>query len=82
MGVSCLTLRENTERPITVEEGTNVIVGTDPKMILSETEKILIGQGKSGRVPRLWDGKSADRIADILERDLGAAENRLGTKVE
>ncbi len=82
LGVSCLTLRENTERPITVEEGTNVIVGTDPKMILSETEKILIGQGKSGRVPRLWDGKSADRIADILERDLGAAENRLGTKVE
>lgn len=64
--VPCLTLRENTERPITVTEGTNTIVGTDPGRIVAEASAILDGGGKAGRIPRLWDGKAAERIADAL----------------
>jgi UDP-N-acetylglucosamine 2-epimerase (non-hydrolysing) len=70
LGVSCLTLRENTERPITVTQGTNTIVGLSPQVILSEARKILSGEGKRGQVPDLWDGGAAPRIVDILERDL------------
>lgn len=70
LGVSCLTLRENTERPITVSEGTNTIVGTHPEAIISETRKILDGEEKRGQVPKLWDGRTAQRIVDVLERDL------------
>jgi UDP-N-acetylglucosamine 2-epimerase (non-hydrolysing) len=71
LGVSCLTLRENTERPVTVTEGTNTIVGSDPETILAEARKILDGGGKSGRRPKYWDGGAAGRIVDVLERDLG-----------
>ena len=71
LGVPCLTLRENTERPITAEEGTNVVVGTDPDRIVRESEKIFSGQGKAGRRPELWDGKAAERIVAILENRLG-----------
>jgi UDP-N-acetylglucosamine 2-epimerase (non-hydrolysing) len=70
LGVSCLTLRENTERPITVTHGTNTIVGTKPDIILSETRKILAGEAKLGQIPELWDGGAARRIVDVLERDL------------
>ena len=70
LGVSCLTLRENTERPITVTHGTNTIVGTNPGIILSETRKILAGEAKPGQIPELWDGGAARRIVDVLERDL------------
>lgn len=70
LGVPCLTLRENTERPVTVTEGTNVIVGSDPATIRSEVRKVLDGEAKHGRVPDLWDGHAAVRIADVLERDL------------
>jgi len=66
LGIPCLTLRENTERPITTDEGTNVIVGTSPKRIVDEAEKILNGQGKAGRRPELWDGHAAERIVEIL----------------
>lgn len=69
LGVPCLTLRENTERPITVTEGTNTLVGTDGAAIVAEAEKILDGNGKSGRAPELWDGHAAERIVRaILER--------------
>jgi UDP-N-acetylglucosamine 2-epimerase (non-hydrolysing) len=66
LGVPCLTLRENTERPITVAEGTNTIVGGDPARIESEVEAILTTGGKSGRRPELWDGKASMRIRDTL----------------
>jgi UDP-N-acetylglucosamine 2-epimerase (non-hydrolysing) len=66
LGVPCLTLRDNTERPITLTEGTNVLVGRDPARILSESLKILKGSSKKGKIPFLWDGQTAKRIARIL----------------
>ncbi len=70
LGVPCLTLRDNTERPITVEQGTNRLVGRDPETIRNEAFKILDGPAPEGRVPDLWDGSAARRIVDVLERDL------------
>lgn len=66
LGTPCFTLRENTERPITVEEGTNTIVGTTPERILEEYRKFRAGIVKKGRIPELWDGRCAERIVDIL----------------
>jgi len=65
LGVACLTLRDNTERPITVEHGTNRLVGRDPARILGEAHTIL-REGITARCPPLWDGHAADRIADVL----------------
>lgn len=71
LGVPCVTLRENTERPITVTEGTNTIVGTDPVKIMQCVDEILSSGGKSGRVPEYWDGLAAQRIvAEIIRRYL------------
>jgi len=70
LGVPCLTLRENTERPVTVSEGTNTIVGSDPERIRTEVAEVLAGRGKRGRRPALWDGRAAERIADVLEREV------------
>ena len=72
LGVPCLTLRENTERPITVEQGTNTMVGRDRQAILSCVDDILQGQGKQGRVPEFWDGRAAERLAADLWSWLGA----------
>ncbi len=72
LGVPCLTLRENTERPITVEQGTNTMVGLDREAILRGVAEILAGQGKRGRVPEYWDGHTAERIAADLYQWLGA----------
>jgi UDP-N-acetylglucosamine 2-epimerase (non-hydrolysing) len=66
LGVPCLTLRDNTERPITVEQGTNTLVGADRTAILAGVSKVLAGCGKRGRVPELWDGHAAQRIATDL----------------
>lgn len=66
LGVPCLTLRENTERPITITEGTNRLVGSDPDRIVKEAMDILDHPPKAGRVPEYWDGKAADRIAEVL----------------
>ena len=60
-------LRENTERPVTVTQGTNTIVGRDPARIVTEAVAILDGKGKAGRVPELWDGRAASRIVNVLD---------------
>jgi UDP-N-acetylglucosamine 2-epimerase (non-hydrolysing) len=73
LGIPCLTLRENTERPITIEEGTNVLVGRDPERIVAEVTRIVRGTVKRGRRPELWDGHAAERIVSILERELSAS---------
>ncbi|HZR58774.1 MAG TPA: UDP-N-acetylglucosamine 2-epimerase (non-hydrolyzing) [Terriglobales bacterium] len=66
LGVPCLTMRANTERPITVTSGTNVLVGNDKRKLIFEIENILSGKGKRGTIPLLWDGHAGDRIANIL----------------
>jgi UDP-N-acetylglucosamine 2-epimerase (non-hydrolysing) len=66
LGIPCITLRENTERPITVTEGTNTIVGCDPELILKTAFEVLDGKGKAGRIPDLWDGETSSRIADVI----------------
>ncbi len=68
LGVPCVTIRENTERPVTVDIGTNYLTGTRPEAILSASREILSGEGKKGVVPPLWDGHAAERILDVLMR--------------
>jgi UDP-N-acetylglucosamine 2-epimerase (non-hydrolysing) len=68
LGVPCVTLRENTERPITVDEGTNTIVGTDVARIRACYDDIAATGGKGGRRPELWDGRAAERIVDAINR--------------
>lgn len=75
LGVPCLTLRENTERPVTVEVGTNLVVGTDPARIMREADRVLDGAGKQGRVPEGWEGRAAERIARVYSDFLGGAES-------
>ncbi len=72
--IPCLTLRNETERPVTVTEGTNVVVGLEAGRVARETEKILKGRGKRGKIPRLWDGKAAGRIAKIIREKAGAGQ--------
>jgi len=66
LGIPCLTVRENTERPITVELGTNTLVGRDMERLKIEVSRILSGKAKTGAVPPLWDGRAGERIADII----------------
>lgn len=66
MGVPCFTLRDNTERPETIEIGTNELIGTNPSAIKPALEKLFTGQWKKGAIPELWDGKSAERIVEHL----------------
>ncbi|HUJ25117.1 MAG TPA: UDP-N-acetylglucosamine 2-epimerase (non-hydrolyzing) [Myxococcales bacterium] len=68
LGVPCLTLRENTERPVTITDGTNQLVGTDPARVVPAAREILAGRGKAGRIPELWDGRAAERVAEELVR--------------
>jgi UDP-N-acetylglucosamine 2-epimerase (non-hydrolysing) len=74
LGVPCLTLRDNTERPITVEQGTNILVGRDRDAILGAVDEILAGRGKRGRIPEFWDGHSAERIVADLYKWLKSRE--------
>lgn len=64
--VPCLTLRKNTERPVTVELGTNIICGLDEKLIIKKISEIERGKFKLGKIPKFWDGKAAGRIVSIL----------------
>lgn len=78
LGVPCVTIRENTERPITVEQGTNTLVGISPQAIIDAADAILAGGGKRGRVPELWDGRTAQRIAAHLYGWLETHERAAG----
>jgi UDP-N-acetylglucosamine 2-epimerase (non-hydrolysing) len=71
LGVPCLTIRENTERPVTVSEGTNTLVGTAPEAIVAAARQVLTSGGKVGQRPMFWDGRSAQRIVAELARQLG-----------
>jgi UDP-N-acetylglucosamine 2-epimerase (non-hydrolysing) len=74
LGIPCLTLRESTERPVTVAVGTNKIVGTEPAKILAETFAVLDGNAKQGSIPELWDGRAGERVAYVYERFLETRE--------
>jgi UDP-N-acetylglucosamine 2-epimerase (non-hydrolysing) len=76
--VPCLTLRSNTERPITIGEGTNTLVGTDRELLLKEVDEIVVSGGKRGRVPEYWDGRAAERIASHLAAWLASDGGRGG----
>ena len=66
LGIPCLTVRANTERPVTVSMGTNILVGQDMVKLRREAGKIISGCGKQGQIPPLWDGKAAERIAEVV----------------
>ncbi len=68
--VPCLTLRENTERPITVTKGTNILVGADPKRIMDAVGRIMEGKAKKGSIPEFWDGRAARRVCTALHKRL------------
>jgi UDP-N-acetylglucosamine 2-epimerase (non-hydrolysing) len=70
LGVPCITVRDNTERPITITIGTNRLVGRNVAKVGAAAKEILSGKAKPGGIPPLWDGKAAERIADILVREL------------
>jgi UDP-N-acetylglucosamine 2-epimerase (non-hydrolysing) len=83
LGVPCITLRDRTERPVTLEHGTNVLVGSDPEKIIREFDRVYRNEQKSNRSPRFWDGNAAKRIIKVLvddfspERALGDSEELL-----
>jgi UDP-N-acetylglucosamine 2-epimerase (non-hydrolysing) len=72
LGVPCFTLRDNTERPVTIDEGTNTLVMADGRLLPEAFDQLLRTGGKRGRVPALWDGHAGQRTADILARYLAA----------
>jgi UDP-N-acetylglucosamine 2-epimerase (non-hydrolysing) len=77
LGVPCITLRDNTERPITVEQGTNTLAGQNPARILAVVDDVLRNAGKARRIPELWDGRSSQRIAAVMRDWLDVAAERL-----
>jgi len=78
LGVPCVTLRENTERPVTVDEGSNVLAGTQPEAVIAAARAAIRGEAKRGRRPALWDGRASERIVEILAGKLvlGAGSDR------
>jgi UDP-N-acetylglucosamine 2-epimerase (non-hydrolysing) len=66
LNIPCLTMRNNTERPVTIEIGSNKLIGTNKKRIIDESLRIISGKRKNGKIPEFWDGKAAKRIVDIL----------------
>lgn len=75
MGVPCLTLRDNTERPETVSIGTNELIGTNPANLGPALKRLMEGRWKKGAIPDKWDGKAAMRIVEELERLLLSADD-------
>ena len=73
LGIPCLTMRDTTERPVTVTVGTNVIVGANPEAIRHQVSQILAGKAKTGRAPDLWDGHASERVAKVLWESLSSA---------
>ncbi len=73
LGIPCLTIRDNTERPVTVSQGTNILVGTRKENIVQEAEDILKGNTRNSMIPEFWDGKAAERIVEILAPSLKEA---------
>jgi len=71
LGIPCLTLRDTTERPVTITQGTNLLLGHDGDRIVKEARKILRGEGKRGTSPPLWDGKASERIVHIVAKEFG-----------
>ena len=70
--IPCLTLRDSTERPITITQGTNTLVGSKTSIIIEEATKILDNKGKRGSTPALWDGRTAQRIVSIISQETAA----------
>ena len=70
LGIPCLTVRDNTERPITITQGTNILVGTDSGAILAAFHDVMTTGGKVGKIPEFWDGRAAERIAAVLAERL------------
>jgi UDP-N-acetylglucosamine 2-epimerase (non-hydrolysing) len=71
LGVQCITVRNNTERPVTVDTGTNHLIGTDLKKVKEAVASVMNGKVKKGNIPELWDGNAAGRIASIVVEYLG-----------
>jgi UDP-N-acetylglucosamine 2-epimerase (non-hydrolysing) len=70
LNIPCLTLRDNTERPVTVSQGTNTVIGVNAAAMVREAKKILRGRRKTGSIPKFWDGKAAQRISKIIHNFL------------
>jgi UDP-N-acetylglucosamine 2-epimerase (non-hydrolysing) len=80
LGIPCLTLRESTERPVTVTSGTNTVVGTDAELIVGEASKVLAAGRPEPRVPDLWDGRAGERIVEVIRRELPALAAAASTR--
>ena len=74
LGIPCVTLRESTERPVTVEQGTNVVAGTRREDVLAVAQAALHREGGPGQIPELWDGRAGERIAARLAEEIFALE--------
>jgi UDP-N-acetylglucosamine 2-epimerase (non-hydrolysing) len=74
LGIPCLTLRDSTERPVTVEMGTNRVVGRSPDVVVAAARGVLRGSGRPVGIPELWDGRAGERIVALLAEQLYASE--------
>ncbi len=77
LGVPCITLRDNTERPVTLEHGTNVLVGSSPEKIIGEFDRLSLERRKLNRSPRYWDGNAAKRVIKVLVDDFRLSDHQL-----